>query len=569
MSSPDLATLRARLGAPGLTLADIVACSDAASRLTGMPVQRIAVAGDVTVEMLAHAIRCAVIQEGVLPLLHCAPYGAMASEILDPGSALHAFGPELAVLVPDRRAAHDADLYLSLWRALEQRGCRIIQHTLVPPTSALRGVAERRAAQSALRRVRDLNDALFEAGDGRVTWLEADRLAAEVGLLAWSAPRYFHAGKLGFDPRFLPAYMAWFRGAWRSSTGRAKKVLVLDLDDTLWGGAIGDLGPGGVALGPDHGPVGEAFTAWQDYVAELGRRGVILAVCSKNDPALAAAGFDHPHGKLRRDAFAAIVCSWEDKAAGMRNIAAQLDLGLEALVFADDNPSETALVRQLLPAVETVDLGSDPARFIERLDAGHWFDQQSYSDEDFQRTSSYRGRAQAEALRSDGGDLDLYLRSLAMVGRLAPATESDLGRMAQMEQKTNQFNLTTRRYSQGELEKFLDERVILTFHLRDRFADHGLTSTLVAHEEGDALQIDSWLMSCRIFARTAEQFILAGVAAIARQRGLVALVGTYVPSDRNGVVADLYRRLGFEPHGTGWRRELNRPLDDLVTRIEG
>lgn len=590
----QLALLRRAHGQPKLTSADLFSCAEAIGRLpadgSDRPVQRIAVLGDSTTDLLARAIACAVLQEGVLPQLYVAPSGSMTQEVLDPDSGLHRFRAELVVLAPDWRAAvpplllaaQTADIgdqlesqvrhFQSLWNALEQGSCRIIQHMFVPPAWQLRGIADRHAPASVARRVDALNEALAIAGHGRVTWLETDRLAARVGLSAWSAPRYRYAGKLAFDPRFLVDYLPWFRGAWRAACGRAKKVLVLDLDDTLWGGAIGDEGVENIRLGPDHGAIGEAFADWQRYLVMLADRGVILAVCSKNAPALAAAGFDHPYAALKRDDFAAFVCSWEDKAAGLRRIAQDLSVGLDALVFADDNPAETDLVRQFLPEVETVDLGSDAAQFIEHVEAGHWFDLQAYTGEDLNRRESYKVRRHALDSRGAGTDLSVYLKSLEMVGHLAPASAADLPRMAQLELKTNQFNLTTQRYSQARLAEFLalPDRLLLVFSLRDRFGDHGLVSTLVAVQAGPVLKIDGWLMSCRIFARSAEQFILRHLADMARARGCRVVEGEYLPTARNGVVADLYQRLGFEPaspDGRSWRLDLDRPLGQLESMI--
>ncbi|MBR0645968.1 HAD-IIIC family phosphatase [Plastoroseomonas hellenica] len=590
----EVATLRQRLAGPKLTLADVTACGQAANRLAeaaeaaAQPVERIALAGDTTLDLLAQAVACALLQEGMLARIFVAPIGTGTQQILDSGSDLHAFRPGMVLLVPDWRsaiaplptdsmaaaAAADAaqiDMYRSLWGTLTARRYRVLQQTLVPPPWTLRGVADRRSPASVVRRVEALNEALIDASDGQVTWLEADRLAAQVGLHAWSAPRFHHAAKLGFDPRFLVDYLPWFRGAWRAATGRSKKVLVVDLDDTLWGGTIGDLGVHAVALGPAHGAAGEAFASWQDYLAMLGRRGVILAICSKNAPEHALAGFDHPHAALRRDDFASCVCSWDDKATGLRRIAAELSLGLDALVFADDNPAETALVRQVLPEVETVDLGVDPAQFVQRLEAGHWFDLQALTEADLHRREAYAGRRLALETRTSTADLSSYLSGLQMAGRLDPALAKDLPRIAQLELKTNQFNLTTRRYSQAELATFAarDDRLLLTFSLRDRFANHGLTAAIVAATEGDTLRIDSWVMSCRIFSRSAEQFIIVRLAELARSRGIGTLIGEYAPTARNGVVADLYPRLGFSPSGSGglWLRPLDRPLDDLACWI--
>ncbi|RYF37202.1 MAG: HAD-IIIC family phosphatase, partial [Comamonadaceae bacterium] len=405
----------------------------------GDRVRRIAVAGDLTADFVAQAIACGVALEGDLPLLHVTPFGTARQACLDPVSSLHSFRPEVVVLLPDWRQAvpplpagakaadaiaaqqEQLDLIVALWSSLEVAGCTIIQHLLVPPVRQLRGMAERVCAASTARRVQALNEALVEKGSGRVTWIETDCLAAQVGLAAWSAPRFYHAGKLPFDPRFLPDYLPWFRGAWRAATGRARKALVLDLDGTLWGGTIGDDGLDGIVLGSGHGARGEAFTAWQEYLSQLGQRGVVLAVCSKNVPEIAAEGFEHAASALQRDDFAAFACSWQDKASALRSIAAELNLGLDALVFVDDNPAERMLVQQQLPEVTVIDIGTDPARFIERLEDGHWFDLQAYTPADLQRGAAYAALRHANEERGQAASLAGYLASLEMTGRLARA----------------------------------------------------------------------------------------------------------------------------------------------------
>jgi len=245
---------------------------------------------------------------------------------------------------------------------------------------------------------------------------------------------------------------------------------------------------------------------------------------------------------------------------------------LDAMVFVDDNPAERALVQQALPEVTVVDIGADPAQFIDRLEAGHWFDAQAYTAEDAGRTAAYAARSQSLQARDEAVDMPAYLASLQMAGRVARAEPADLPRLAQMELKTNQFNLTNRRFSQPQLAAALDDptRLVLALHLADRFGDHGLVSSLVAVREGEAMRIDSWLLSCRVFGRTAEPFMLAELARIARAQGAAVLEGEYVASARNAVVAGLYSRWGFEPvsaDGRLWRRELALPLDDLVSNI--
>jgi FkbH-like protein len=360
-----------------------------------------------------------------------------------------------------------------------------------------------------------------------------------------------------------------FRAAWRSANARAKKVLVLDLDNTLWGGVIGDDGVDGIKLG-SASPAGEAFEDWQRYVKALGERGVILAVCSKNDPAIAETAFTHPNSALQRSDFAAFECSWNDKAGGLRRIAKDLNVGLDSFVFCDDNPAECDLVRQELPEVAVVFLGADPAAFIDLFDAGHWFDMEAYTQEDLGRATAYTARAAALAEQAEVTDIGGYLTGLGMKARLSRPEEADIARVAQLELKTNQFNVTTRRYSEAQLRGFMarNDAVVLSFKLADKFGDHGLTSTLVAFHEDDTMRIDSWLMSCRVFSRSAEQYMLRGLIEIAEGLGAKRLVGEYLPTPKNVVVADLYPRLGFIPsEGAFFTRELGVGVDDLVTHI--
>jgi FkbH-like protein len=271
-------------------------------------------------------------------------------------------------------------------------------------------------------------------------------------------------------------------------------------------------------------------------------------VCSKNDPAIAMAAFSHPHLQLRPEDFAIIECSWEDKIHGLTQVSRKLNLGTDALVFADDNPVECALVRQQLPSVAVVELGSDPGSFVAKLEAEHWFDLPAYTPEDLARAQSYTVRRQVEEARAQTVDMPSFLRSLEMRGRLYEATGSDLPRIAQLEQKTNQFNLTTRRYSASAIDEYAErpDVVMLAFGLRDKFGNHGLVSSLIGLLEGSSLRIDSWLMSCRVFSRTVEAFIMQRLIDLARQRGAQRIVGEYLPTERNRVVADLYQRLGFE-----------------------
>jgi FkbH-like protein len=519
---------------------------------------RVAILGDATLDLVADAVTCALVAEGECPLVFTAPYGTSEQQVLDEQSDLHRFRPDVVVVCSDARAlavgghhdaGHIAADIIGRWDRLLARGYRVVQHLLVPDSLSLRGLADRRDGRRPL--VDAVNDRLVEAAAGKVALVELDRLACRKGLDAWAAPRFYLAGKLPFNPAFLPDYLTTFRGAWRSAAGRSKKLLVLDLDDTLWGGVVGDDGVEAIALGPDFGARGEAFQAWQAHLSELGRHGVLLAICSKNERDAAEAGLRHPQSRLLPEQFVDIDTGWADKAARIVAMAGRLNIGLDAIVFVDDNPAERDLVRNSLPDVAVIEIGDDPARYRERLDEGHWFDLERYTEEDFQRTAAYSLRRQADPTILQAGNLEEHLKGLAMVGGLEPMRETDIPRLAQLEVKTNQFNLTGRRYGEADLARFMDapSRLVLAFRLRDRFGDHGLVGSVIAVREGDALRIDSWVMSCRIFSRTAEEFVLAGLIRHAGMLGAHRIVGEYRPTTRNAPFAGLYSRLGFITDG--------------------
>ena len=587
-----LARARAELVGAGLSPAKIFDLGEKIRAREGTSdageVQRLAIVGGLTTDLIAHAVACGVALEGVAPRISQVPFGAWVQEIVDPGSGLHAFRPQVVLLCMDWRdlvsplpidaseatataaIERKVESFERMWSDLSARhGARLIQHLPPAPIERFRGISERLAPASAANQVLEVNRRLIEAGRGRVQWMELDRLAAALGVSRWSNPRLFHAARLPFDQRFLPEYLMAFRGAWRAACGRAKKVLALDLDNTLWGGVIGDDGVEGLQLGPGSA-AGEAYAEWQAYVRGLAERGVILCVVSKNDPQIAGEGLAHPASRFQPADFAAFECSWGDKAAGLRRVAARLNVGLDSIVFADDNPAECALVRAETPEVAVVELGSDPTQFVARLDAGCWFDLDRLTSEDTARSSAYAARAQGIEAAETAVDLASHLRGMSMVGRLSQATDDDLARLAQMEQKTNQFNLTTRRYREADLADFIarPDAVVLALRLKDRFGDHGLVSSLIAMESEEALRIDSWLMSCRVFSRSAEQLMMRGLIGIAQTWGSSRILGEYRSTAKNGVVSDLFSRLGFKKIGCSlWSREVDTSVDDLETYI--
>lgn len=328
-----------------------------------------------------------------------------------------------------------------------------------------------------------------------------------------------------------------------------KKVLVLDLDNTLWGGVIGDDGLEGIEIG-DTSPRGEAFKAFQRHILTIKQRGVILAVCSKNDHARAIEPFEkHPEMLLRLVDFVSFQANWDPKSDNLRRIATELNLGLDSFVFADDNPAEIEIVRQFAPEVTTLLLGPDPADYLGQLQDGRWFDIRSLTAEDSQRTAQYRAEAARRSHQVDGADMGSYLESLHMEAVVSSFTAIDVPRLSQLINKSNQFNLTSRRRTEAEVESLIGNQNVVTLAVRlsDRFGEHGLISIVIAVHQGDTLDIDTWLMSCRVLKREVEQVVLNELASQAKKRGCKTLCGTYVPTPKNDMVRMFYPLMGFQP----------------------
>ncbi len=360
-------------------------------------------------------------------------------------------------------------------------------------------------------------------------------------------------------------YMKYFRAL----NGLAKKCLVLDLDNTLWGGVIGEDGIDGIQLGPNY--PGSAFVEFQRVVLDLYKRGVILAMASKNNPADVDVVFsNHSFMLLRKDHFAATQVHWEAKSESLKRIAKQLSIGLEHMVFADDNPAECEQVRRELPMVTVIHLPRRPELYAGTLSAEGLFDTLSLSDEDRRRGQMYQQRAQAETLLSTSGNMEDYYRDLAMEITIASVDPSSLARAAQLTQKTNQFNISTIRYSEAELSARLTQPAWLaaTVGVSDRFGDNGIVGVMMARTEDDGLNVDTLLLSCRVIGRTVETAMLAHLSDAAQQRGLKKLRGRMVPTDKNVPVRDLFDKHGFSKLGEEASGASNWELDLEKTPVQ-
>jgi FkbH-like protein len=371
-------------------------------------------------------------------------------------------------------------------------------------------------------------------------------LSAQVGLAAWHDRTYWYNFHMALGPTATVVLAQNVAAIVKSVYGKTKKCLVLDLDNTLWGGIIGDDGVQNLMLGRDH-PVGEAFVDFQRYVKDLKRRGVILAVCSKNEAKNAKEGFSHPDSVLRVEDFSVFKANWGLKPDNIRTAALELNIGLDSMVFVDDDPAERALVARELPEVAVPDVGSDVSKFAEILEHEGYFEVAKVVQDDLSRSSYYSSNAQRSAYQADFRDYGEFLASLEMTAEIGPFLSVYLERITQLINKTNQFNLTTRRYTSAEVEAISRDPGFLTLYgrLADRFGDNGLVSVLIGRVTYETVELDVWVMSCRVLQREMELAMFDALVEECNARDIRKIVGVYNPSKKNGIVAGHYASLGF------------------------
>jgi FkbH-like protein len=534
---------------------------------TGTKAARLAILSSCTTAQLHPAIRVAGLRRNIPITLYESDYGQYWQELSDPHSELHSFAPTVILFALDGHhltagihaglSATDVDQSLEeiksrlveCWRlARAAFHCPILQQTPLPVHTPLLGNNEQRLPGSKAAFLARLSADLRQMVEAEgVDLLNIDQRVAQDGLAAWHDPGLWHRAKQEISPAAAPVYGDLVGRIIAARQGRSAKCLVLDLDNTLWGGVVGDDGLEGLVLGQGSA-LGEAFVAFQHYARELSRRGIILAVCSKNDEANAIEPFErHPEMVLKRGDIASFVANWSDKAANIRTIATELNIGLDALVFVDDNPFERTLVRQELPMVAVPEIGDDPTFYAQILADAGYFEGLAVTQEDRERTGQYQGNLQREALRASTTDLPAYLRSLEMQLIWRRFDQIGLSRTVQLINKTNQFNLTTRRYEEADVVAVMqNERSFgLQLRLLDRFGDNGIISIIIGRMQADDLLIDTWLMSCRVLGRQVEPTTLNLIAAQARSLGARKLIGEYVPTKKNAMVRDHYEKLGF------------------------
>ena len=535
----------------------------ARAQTTNVRTCRIAVLGSSTTSLLTPVLEALLFREGVNAQMYEGLHGAIQQECLDPNSGLARFRPDLVFIVMHWRDLHlepvtaaetevierIASDHKNLWNQLSVSfGCHVVQHAYDFPAEEAYGYLAVHLPGGRMRMIENINMRLRDQAPPWVSILDVPAVQRRVGgrwadAMSWFSFRQHPATEC--LPELAEAQMAHIRAV----LGLTRKVLVTDLDNTLWNGVIGEDGLDGIRVGPGT-PAGEAHQRLQQYLLELKNRGILLAVCSKNNPEDARLAFEqHPNMVLRLEDFAAFRANWDDKATNLRAIARDLSLGLDSFVFLDDNAVEREWVRSQLPEVAIVELGPSVFHYVRDLDRTGYFHALSLSPEDLQRAEQYRTEVQRASIRASAASLDDFLLQLQLEAFVEPVVDRNVARVTQLVNKTNQFNLTTRRYTEAQVRAKAADSAGWTgaFHMSDRMGSYGLIGALfcVPGAEANEWEIDTWLMSCRSLGRQMEKFMFDRLVDAAIHRGIARLIGVYRPTAKNVLVKDHFDQLGF------------------------
>lgn len=528
---------------------------------------RIAILGGSTTVEVKSMLELFLLAQGIQPTFYESGYNRYAEDVLFENPTLWTFKPDIVFIHTtwrnvsqfpqlmegetevERTVEREVARFESLWQKIHTNlGALVIQNNFDLPHLRPLGNLEASESSGRVNFLLRLNSKFADYARNHSRFLINDilYLSAQVGLDAWHSNTYWYNFHMAVSPKASVALAQNVAGIVKAVYGKSKKCLVLDLDNTLWGGVIGDDGVQGLILGRDH-PVGEAFMDFQRYVKDLRRRGVILAVCSKNDLVNAQEGFSHPDSILKLEDFSVFKADWRPKSENIREIATELNIGLDSLVFLDDNPAERALVADQLPEVAVAQIGSDVSRFAEVLERERYFEVHKVVGDDLNRSDYYNSNAQRNTYRAGFSNYGEFLESLEMTAEIAPFSSVYLERITQLINKTNQFNLTTKRYTSAEVEAASRDTNCITLYakLTDKFGDNGLVSVLIARISNDAVEVELWLMSCRVLNRELELAMFDALVEQCHVRGIRKILGIYIPSKKNSMVAGHYLNLGF------------------------
>jgi FkbH-like protein len=528
--------------------------------------KKIAILGGSTTSNIKLILELFLLDYGIEPEFYESEYNQYYQDAMFDNAELTQFAPDIIYICTSNRniteypkmsdSAEDVDRLINaekekfegIWESLTRRyRCPIIQNNFEMPFYRLLGNRDAYDIHGKVNFLTRLNMEFYGYARKYENFhiCDINYISADYGLKEWSDPFYYHMYKYAMNVNAIP-YLAFnIANIIKSIYGKNKKGMVLDLDNTLWGGVIGDDGVDNIVLGPEESE-GQVYSEFQRYVKEQAQLGVILNIDSKNDEANALAGLKHPDSELHRDDFVCIKANWEPKDRNFREIAGETNLLPESLLFIDDNPAERHIVTEQLPGVVAPEIG-EVHQYIQNIDRGGYFEVTAFSTDDAKRGEMYKENAKRAELQASFENYRDYLLSLDMKGVIRAFEPVYMARIAQLTNKSNQFNLTTRRYTQAEIEEIADNADYITLYgkLIDRFGDNGVVSVVIGHKVGGECRIDLWIMSCRVLKRDMEFAMMDTLVEKCRDAGLHTIRGFYYPTAKNAMVKDFYALQGF------------------------
>lgn len=528
--------------------------------------KRVAVLGGSTTNEIVDQLELMLLHYGIKPTFYQSEYAQYWQDAMFGNEELDSFRPDIVYIHTSWRnitefpttssSREEVDVLLEntyrhfavMWDRLAERfGCPVIQDNFDRPAWRLLGNRDVYDYRGRTNFIARLNQKLYQYAESHKAFFvnDVDFLAASYGLDEWSNPLYWHMYKYSLCLDAVPSLAKSVADIIKSIYGKNKKVLVCDLDNTLWGGVVGDDGVEGIQVGPEV-PVGQIYSEFQQYVKELKSIGVLLAVNSKNDEENAIAGLNHPDGPLKPGDFVSVKANWDNKDRNMQAIAAELNLGVDSFVFIDDNPTEREIVRQAdfgmaIPAMDRVE------NYLKAVDRNGYFEVTSLSADDLSRVEMYKANAKRVQLQENAGSYEDFLKSLNMQATIRAFEPIYIQRIAQLTNKSNQFNLTTLRCSESDINRMQasDDYLCLYGKLADKFGDNGVVSVVAGQIEDKTLHMRLWLMSCRVLKRGMEDAMLDTLVSDARAKNLETVIGYYYPTPKNNMVREFYKTMGF------------------------
>lgn len=527
--------------------------------------KRIAILGGSTTDYLKDVLELFLLNQGIQPTFYQSEYNSFYEDAIFGNEELDSFNPDVVIIFSSFRNIKqlpnidndDSDTlleaefsrYKQMWESITRKyQCPIIQNNFERPVHRYFGNKDCVDHRGWSNYVHRLNSKFYDyaSTSSNLFINDIDYLAAEFGLSNWHDEQTWFSYKQAMSMNAVPSVAFSVSNIIKSLFGKNKKALILDLDNTLWGGVIGDDGVNNIKIG-DETAIGEAYSSFQKTVKHIRSMGIMLCICSKNEEDNAISGLNHPRSILNPSDFTIIKANWDPKNINVENIIKSLNIGSDSIVFVDDNPAEQMIVRQSLPAVSVPNIGSDVSNYSKILVNSGFFEITSLTNDDLNRTKMYEDNIKRDIFQQSFESYTDYLRSLDMVAEFSPFNEIYMQRITQLINKTNQFNLTTLRVTEEEVKMMATSSNYITLYGRliDKFGDNGLITVFSGELIQDSLHIRIWLMSCRVLKRDVEYKLMEKIVEKCKERGISTIIGYYYPTSKNRMVADLYEKLGF------------------------